>query len=42
MSKKEWISLWQQALGVDYKPQTDIRAIKSEQLKQSQRLQNIQ
>jgi plasmid rolling circle replication initiator protein Rep len=29
MSKKEWISLWQQALGVDYKPQTDIRAIKS-------------
>ena len=28
MSKKEWISLWQQALGVDYKPQTDIRAIK--------------
>lgn len=29
MSKKEWISLWQQALGVDYKPQIDIRAIKS-------------
>lgn len=29
MSKKEWINLWQQALGVDYKPQTDIRAIKS-------------
>lgn len=29
MSKKEWISLWQQALGVDYKPQTDIRAIKT-------------
>lgn len=29
MTKKEWISLWQQALGVDYKPQTDIRAIKS-------------
>ena len=22
MSKKEWINLWQQALGVDYKPQT--------------------
>ena len=29
MTKKEWIELWQQALGVDYKPQTDIRAIKS-------------
>lgn len=29
MTKKEWINLWQQALGVDYKPQTDIRAIKS-------------
>ena len=29
MSKKEWINLWQQALGVDYKPQMDIRAIKS-------------
>lgn len=29
VSKKEWINLWQQALGVDYKPQTDIRAIKS-------------
>lgn len=29
MSKKEWISLWQQALGVDYKPQTDIRVIKT-------------
>lgn len=29
MSKKEWINLWQQALGVDYKPQTDIRAIKT-------------
>lgn len=29
ISKKEWINLWQQALGVDYKPQTDIRAIKS-------------
>lgn len=28
MTKKEWINLWQQALGVDYKPQTDIRAIK--------------
>ena len=29
MTKKEWIELWQQALGVDYKPQTDIRAIKT-------------
>ncbi len=29
MTKKEWIELWQKALGVDYKPQTDIRAIKS-------------
>lgn len=29
MSKKEWINLWQQALGVNYKPQTDIRAIKT-------------
>ena len=29
MTKKEWINLWQQALGVDYKPQTDIRAIKT-------------
>lgn len=29
MTKKEWIELWQQALGVDYKPQIDIRAIKS-------------
>ena len=29
ITKKEWINLWQQALGVDYKPQTDIRAIKS-------------
>lgn len=29
MTKKEWIELWQKALNVDYKPQTDIRAIKS-------------
>lgn len=29
MTKKEWIELWQQALGVDYKPQTDIKVIKS-------------
>lgn len=29
MSKKEWISLWQKALNVDYKPQTDIRVIKT-------------
>ena len=29
MTKKEWIELWQKALEVDYKPQTDIRAIKS-------------
>lgn len=29
MTKKEWIELWQKALGVDYKPQTDIRAIKT-------------
>lgn len=29
MNKKEWIELWQKALNVDYKPQTDIRAIKS-------------
>lgn len=29
ITKKEWIELWQQALGVDYKPQTDIRAIKT-------------
>ena len=29
VTKKEWINLWQQALGVDYKPQTDIRAIKT-------------
>lgn len=29
MTKKEWIELWQKALGADYKPQTDIRAIKS-------------
>lgn len=29
MTKKEWIELWQQALGIDYKPQTDIRAIKT-------------
>lgn len=29
MTKKEWIELWQQALGVDYKPQIDIRAIKT-------------
>ena len=29
MTKKEWIELWQQALGVDYKPQIDIRTIKS-------------
>lgn len=29
MTKKEWIELWQKALGIDYKPQTDIRAIKS-------------
>lgn len=29
ITKKEWINLWQQALGVDYKPQTDIRAIKT-------------
>jgi len=29
MTKKEWIELWQKALNVDYKPQTDIRAIKT-------------
>lgn len=29
MSKKEWIELWQKALNVDYKPQIDIKAIKS-------------
>lgn len=29
MSKKEWIELWQKALNVDYKPQIDIRVIKS-------------
>jgi plasmid rolling circle replication initiator protein Rep len=29
MTKKEWIELWQKALNVDYKPQTDIRVIKT-------------
>ena len=29
ISKKEWIELWQKALNVDYKPQVDIKAIKS-------------
>lgn len=29
MTKKEWIELWQKALNVDYKPQSDIRAIKT-------------
>lgn len=29
MTKKDWIELWQKALNVDYKPQTDIRAIKT-------------
>ena len=29
MTKKEWIELWQKALNVDYKPQTDIRARKT-------------
>lgn len=29
ITKKEWIELWQKALNVDYKPQTDIRAIKT-------------
>lgn len=29
LNKKEWIELWQKALNVDYKPQVDIKAIKS-------------
>lgn len=29
MTKKEWIMLWQKALGVDYSPQIDIKAIKN-------------